>query len=55
MKNQLMEKADDVVILETPPFFYAVGQGYENFENLTDDETAAFISSSKDDRREDLR
>ena len=55
MKNQLMEKADDVVILETPPFFYAVGQGYENFENLTDDETAAFISSSKDVRPEDLR
>jgi len=45
MKNQLESQADDVIILETPSFFYAVGQGYENFENLSDDETAAFIDS----------
>jgi putative phosphoribosyl transferase len=45
MKHHLQGQADDVVILETPPFFYAVGQGYENFENLTDDQTAAFIES----------
>lgn len=55
IKYQLQDKADDVVILETPPYFYAVGQGYENFENLTDAETAAFISSSKKDQEKDLR
>ena len=45
IKNQLDGLVDDVIILETPPFFYAVGQGYENFENLSDDQTAAFIES----------
>lgn len=43
MKYQLDKLVDDVVILETPPQFYAVGQAYEDFQNLTDDETVGFI------------
>lgn len=43
MKNQLASLADDVIILETPSVFYAVGQGYKNFENLSDDQTVGFI------------
>jgi len=44
MKRRLQQQADEVVILETPPFFYAVGQAYENFENLTDVEANSFIA-----------
>lgn len=43
MKYRLQELADDVVLLDTPTVFYAVGQGYENFENLTDAQTSSFI------------
>ncbi len=43
MEPVLREMVDDVVILETPPFYSAVSQGYENFYNLTDEEALAFM------------
>ena len=39
----LRAAVDDVVILEKPPFYSAVSQGYEDFENLTDEEALAFM------------
>lgn len=50
MEQKLQQYADDVVILETPPFLYTVGQGYENFENLTDEETKAFLTSWEENK-----
>lgn len=50
MKHKLQQQADEIVILETPPFFYAVGQAYENFENLTDVEANTFIARWENDR-----
>ena len=43
MNLKLRELADDVVLLHTPTLFYAVGQGYESFDNLTDEQTFSFI------------
>jgi putative phosphoribosyl transferase len=45
MANELRTLVDDVVILEKPDDYYAVSQGYEDFENLSDEETIAFIQS----------
>lgn len=45
MENELRKVADEVVILEKPFFFHAVGQGYRNFNNLTDEETIAFVDA----------
>jgi predicted phosphoribosyltransferase/dienelactone hydrolase len=35
--------ADEVVSLQTPAFFYAVGQGYRNFTQTSDDEVVALL------------
>lgn len=43
MMTQLRKVADEVVILEKPEYFYAVGQAYKHFENLTDEETQRFV------------
>jgi len=36
--NKLKKEADEVVILETPSFLYAVSLAYESFSAVTDDE-----------------
>jgi predicted phosphoribosyltransferase len=43
MEGLLLKKVDDVVILEKPPLYDAVSQGYEDFYNLTDEEALAFM------------
>jgi len=35
--------ADEVVCLQTPAFFYAVGQGYRSFTQTSDDEVVALL------------
>jgi predicted phosphoribosyltransferase len=44
MESILPELVDDVIILEKPPFYSAVSQGYEDFDNLTDEEALAFMN-----------
>jgi putative phosphoribosyl transferase len=44
--------ADEVVCLETPAFFYAVGQGYRNFTQTSDDEVIALLDRARDGFRE---
>jgi predicted phosphoribosyltransferase len=39
----LRSVAQEVVILETPPFYSAVSQGYINFWDLTDEEALDFM------------
>jgi len=43
MDTILRSKVDDVIILEKPSFYNAVSQGYENFDNLTDEEALSFL------------
>ncbi|WP_040796562.1 phosphoribosyltransferase [Nocardia higoensis] len=39
----LAKSADEVICLDTPEQFFAVGQWYENFEQTTDDEVADLL------------
>ena len=43
----LEEDADEVVVLETPPWFSAVGQWYEDFGQTTDEEVSALLSHNR--------
>lgn len=47
----LAEEADEVVCAETPESFLAVGYWYENFEQTTDEEVQALLSSASSGRR----
>ena len=44
--------ADEVVCLETPAFFFAVGQGYRNFTQTSDDEVVALLDRARDGFRD---
>ena len=39
-------KADKMVILQTPPVMFAIGQWYENFEQVEDAEVCALLDRS---------
>ena len=41
--------ADEVVCAETPAFFLAVGQGYRNFTQTSDDEVVALLDRARND------
>lgn len=41
--SRLAREADEVVVVDTPEPFYAVGQWYERFEQLTDEEVVAML------------
>ncbi|EKF22472.1 dienelactone hydrolase domain protein [Mycolicibacterium hassiacum DSM 44199] len=45
--------ADEVVCLQTPPYFHAVGQGYRDFRQTTDDEVIALLDSARNGFRPD--
>jgi putative phosphoribosyl transferase len=45
MRAILQEMVDEVVILETPPFYSSVSQGYENFNDFSDEEALSFIET----------
>jgi predicted phosphoribosyltransferase len=40
---ELAEVADEIVILEKPPFFYAVAEVYSNWYDVPDDEVISFM------------
>lgn len=42
-ESEFQQIADEVVILSTPAYYYAVSQAYENFYNLSDEETIYFL------------
>ncbi len=49
--NKLLEdEADEVIVLDTPPVFYAVGQFYESFEQTTDEEVKKLIADSRSEK-----
>jgi len=41
--QELEAEADEVVCLDAPESFYAVGQAYENFDQVTDEEVCAIL------------
>lgn len=47
----LETEADEVVVLETPAWFSAVGQWYENFDQTSDDEVRAILAQSREEKR----
>ena len=44
--SQLQEQTDEVIFLDAPPDFVAVGQFYEEFEQVTDEEVIQLLSRS---------
>ncbi|HYO01550.1 MAG TPA: phosphoribosyltransferase [Mycobacterium sp.] len=48
----LAQYADEVVCLSIPAFFFAVGQGYRNFAQTSDDEVIALLDRARDGFRE---
>lgn len=45
--EELAEVADDIVILEKPPFYRAVAEVYSNWYDVPDDEVISFMQKSK--------
>lgn len=43
--------ADEVLCLETPEWFYAVGQAYHDFTQVSDDEVIAALAAAGRARR----
>lgn len=41
--RELEDKADEVVCLDTPEDFYAVGQAYQTFDQVSDDEVISIL------------
>ena len=46
--RQLRQEADEVVVLEQPPSFNAVGSWYDDFGQTTDEEVARLIAQARD-------
>lgn len=46
--ESLREDADEVVVLETPAWFNAVGQWYENFGQTSDEEVRACLNAEEE-------
>ncbi|GAB7095346.1 phosphoribosyltransferase [Halolamina litorea] len=42
--ERLRAEADEVICVETPPHFRAVGQFYERFDQVSDDEATTFLT-----------
>lgn len=45
--HKLRKDADEVICIETPSPFYAIGQFYQDFRQLTDEEVLYYLSRSK--------
>lgn len=41
--RELRQEADEVVVLDAPAEFYAVGQAYESFDQVTDEEVCTIL------------
>ena len=51
MDHILRRSVDDAVILEMPFYYHSVSQGYEDFENLSDEEALSFIDKWEQEHR----
>ncbi|MFC9557971.1 phosphoribosyltransferase, partial [Rhodococcus sp. NPDC056960] len=50
--DDLARDADEVVCMETPKGFFAVGQGYRDFSQVTDEEVTELLAGARDGFRE---
>jgi predicted phosphoribosyltransferase len=39
-------EADEVIVLETPPWFLAIGEAYEDFGQTSDEEVVALLEQA---------
>lgn len=46
---QLAEEADEMICLRTPTSFHAVGEWYDDFTQVTDDEISALLAGKEDE------
>ncbi len=53
--EQFAGYADDVVCLETPVPYFAVGQGYRSFAQTSDDEVVSLLNRARNDSRASAR
>jgi putative phosphoribosyl transferase len=49
--REIDELADEVIVLEVPDDYYAVGQVYQDFHGFTDDEVMKFLDSSGNEQK----
>jgi len=49
--EKVRAKADEVVCLHAPPFFYAVGQFYDDFPQVSDDEVISLLRVAGTERK----
>lgn len=54
MEKSLRSKADEVVILHTPPFYHAVSQGYSSFHNLSDETVLEIMNKWETETKEEF-
>ena len=52
--EQISGIVDDVIVLETPQYFFAVSQAYQNFKNLNDKEVLNFLQLDKSSHKNKL-
>lgn len=45
--KELKKEGDEVIILETPGFYHAVSQAYDNFQQITDEEALGLFENWK--------
>jgi predicted phosphoribosyltransferase len=50
--EELKQIVDEVVVLEIPEYFYAVGQGYADFSQVTDEEVRELLDRARGEPKE---
>jgi predicted phosphoribosyltransferase len=50
--EDLAEVADEAICLETPPYFAAIGQFYDHFEQVRDEELLEILQREQDRRNQ---
>ena len=51
--REIEEMVDDLVVLETPPFFRAVAQVYEHWHDVSDEEVLEIMETWREEQREE--
>jgi predicted phosphoribosyltransferase len=46
--DALRQDADEIICLETPQWFFAIGQWYEDFSQTSDDEVVRLLREASD-------